>query len=246
MCSKELLLEYEKHPRFNEPIKKIIGVFGDTHIPFEHPNYLYFIQDTFKKYNVNQVICTGDLVDNHALSRHPTEPVAKSPEDELDLAISKVKLYTTAFKDVLMCEGNHDSIPHRQAATLGLSKRFMKSFSELLEIPGTWNIQEQHIIDNVLYKHGISCGGKDGALNTAIQERMSTVIGHYHGFGGVKYSANSRNIIFGMNVGCGIDISAYAFAYGKHAKYRPTLGCGIVFDDSNAIFVPMNATYFRN
>lgn len=246
MCSKELILNYEKHPRHNKPVEKITGIFGDTHIPFEHPNYLEFIKDTFKKYGVNQIVCTGDLIDNHAISRHPTEPAAKSPEDELDMAITKVKAYTTAFKNVYMCEGNHDCIPYRQAATLGLSKRFLKSFSELFELPKTWDIQEQHIIDNVLYKHGLNCGGKDGALNAAIQERMSTVIGHYHSFGGVKYSANSRNIIFGMNVGCGIDISAYAFAYGKNAKYRPTLGCGIVFNDGYALFVPMGREYFRN
>ena len=49
-----------------------------------------------------------------------------------------------------------------------------------------------------------------------------------------------------MNVGCGIDIDAYAFAYGKYDKNRPTLGCGIVFDSGNAIFVPMGKEYFRN
>lgn len=223
----------------------VTGIFSDPHIPFEHPNYLQFVKDTFKKYNVTNVVCAGDLVDNHAISRFQTETCAKGAYDELDLAIEKVKAYIKAFPKVKMCKGNHDAIPERQAATVGIGSRYLKTFHELLGLPKTWIIEDEFIIDNVLYKHGLNCLGKDGALNTAINERISTVIGHSHSFGGVKYSANKRNIIFGMNVGCGIDISAYAFAYGKNAKYRPTLGCGIVFNDSNAIFVPMGKEYFR-
>ena len=162
------------------------------------------------------------------------------------MTIARVKEYVKAFPKVKMCKGNHDDIPERQAATAGIGKRYLKSFSELMELPKTWEIADEHVIDNVLFKHGLNCCGKDGALNTAIQERMSVVIGHSHAFGGCKYSANKRDIIFGLNAGCGIDIAAYAFVYGKHAKFRPTLGCGIVFSDSNAIFVPMNSSYFRN
>jgi predicted phosphodiesterase len=222
-----------------------IGVFSDTHIPFDHPNYLQFVKDTFKKYKVGQVICTGDLVDNHAISRFQSEPSALGAYDELDRALLRVKEYVKAFPKVKLCKGNHDEIPTRQAATIGLGSRYLKSFSELLELPKTWQVEDEYIINDVLYKHGLNCMGKDGALNTAINERISTVIGHSHSFGGCKYSANKRDIIFGMNVGCGIDIEAYAFAYGKHAKYRPTLGCGIVFDSDSAIFVPMGKEYFR-
>ena len=226
--------------------EKPIGVFSDPHIPFNHPNYLQFCIDTFKQYGVGQVVCCGDLVDNHAISRHQTETCAKSPYDELDMTIAEVKKFTKAFPKVSFCTGNHDNIPERQAATLGIGTRYLKSFHDLLELPKTWVIGEEFIINNVLYKHGINCTGKNGALNTALQERMSVVIGHSHSFGGCQYSANPRNIIFGMNVGCGIDIDAYAFAYGKHSKYRPTLGCGIVFSNTSAIFVPMGAEYFRN
>lgn len=226
--------------------KRPVGIFSDPHIPFDHPNYLRFVQDTFKKYNVGQIVCLGDLVDHHAISRFQSEPCAKGAYDELDMSIERVEKYVKAFPKLKMCRGNHDAIPVRQAATVGIGERYLKSFSELLGLPKTWEIEDEFIIDNVLYKHGINCLGKDGALNTAIQERMSTVIGHSHSFGGVKYSANKRNIIFGMNAGCGIDISKYAFAYGKYDKNRPTLGCGIVFNDSNAIFVPMGSEYFRS
>lgn len=234
---------FRQRPKNSE---KPVGVFSDPHIPFDHPNYLQFVKDTFAKYKVGQVVCLGDLVDHHAMSRFQTEPCAIGAYDELDMSIKKVKKYVKAFPKVKLCKGNHDDIPKRQAASVGIGERYLKTFSEVLELPKTWEIAEEFIIDNVLYKHGLNCLGKDGALNTAIQERISTVIGHSHSFGGCKYSANKRDIIFGLNAGCGIDIAAYAFAYGKHAKFRPTLGCGIVFNDSNAIFVPMGQEYFRN
>lgn len=226
--------------------EKPVGVFSDPHIPFNHPNYLQFCIDTFKKFGVGQVVCCGDLVDHHAISRFQSEPCAKGAYDELDMSIAEVAKYVKAFPKVRMCKGNHDAIPVRQAATVGIGERYLKSYSELLHLPKTWEIADEFIINDVLYKHGINCMGKDGAINSAIQERMSTVIGHSHAFGGCKYSANKRDIIFGMNVGCGIDIDAYAFAYGKYDKNRPTLGCGIVFDSGNAIFVPMGKEFFRN
>ena len=47
-------------------------------------------------------------------------------------------------------------------------------------------------------------------------------------------------MIFGMNVGCGIDIDAYAMEYSRPFPKRPTLGCGVVLDGGRvAIFVLM-------
>ena len=215
-------------------------VFSDTHIPFDHPRYLEFLQDVYRQYNCEDVICLGDLVDNHAISRHQTEPDAIGALDEYELTVERVAEYVKAFPRVKMCLGNHCDIPARQLATIGIPSVYLKSYSELWGLPETWVIDFEYTIDDVLYKHGVNCGGKDGALNTAIQEQMSTVIGHMHSFGGCKYIANNRSLIFGMNVGCGIDIDAYAFAYGKHAKYRPTLGCGVVYNSQCGFFVPMN------
>ena len=50
---------------------------------------------------------------------------------------------------------------------------------------------------------------------------------------------NSRDAVFGINVGCGVNREAYAFAYGKYAKEKEALGCGVIFNTQSAIFVPM-------
>ena len=225
---------------------KPVGVFSDPHIPFNHPNYLQFCIDTFKQYGVGQVVCCGDLVDNHAISRHQTETCAKSPYDELKMSVAEIAKYTKAFPKCKFVMGNHDLIAVRQAATLGLGEQFLKPLPELLELPKTWEIADEFIINDVLYQHGINCNGENGAINKALKERMSIVIGHSHSRGGVRYRANKRDIIFGLDVGCGIDVGAYAFAYGKHCLDRPILGCGIVFNSASAIFVPMSAKYFRD
>jgi predicted phosphodiesterase len=221
-------------------------VFSDTHMPFNHPNYLQFLKDVYRDYNCGSVVCLGDLVDHHALSRHDSEGCAKSPYDELNMALAEVKKYVEAFPNVKMCKGNHDEIVVRQSKTLGIGERFLKSFSELYCIPDTWDIAEEHIINGVLYIHGINCGGKDGAINKATRECMSTCIGHSHAYAGCKYHANPRSLMFGMNIGCGIDINAYAFAYGMHSVDRPVIGCGVVYNSSHAEFIPMPASYFRS
>lgn len=216
-----------------------VGVFSDVHAPFDHPMYLDFLTKTFKFYGVRKVICLGDLVDFHALSKYETEPCAMGAYDELDIAINTVGKYVEEFPCLHLTLGNHDLRPARQGKSVGLGERFLTSFRNLLKLPDTWEISEDLLFEDVLYKHGEKSGGKDGALNAAIQERMSTVIGHFHGFAGCKYSANKRDMVFGMNVGCGIDSDKYAFAYGKNDKCRPIRGCGIVFNPQKALFVPM-------
>jgi hypothetical protein len=135
------------------------------------------------------------------------------------MTIVGVKRYTDAFPELDLILGNHDMRLIQQAALMNIDKRFLKSYSELFKLPRDWRIREdEYIFGSVLYKHGINCCGKDGAINAAISERMSLAMGHTHAFAGCKYSANKRNIIFGLNVGCGIDIAAYAFAYGKHDR----------------------------
>lgn len=226
--------------------KGIVGVIGDTHMPFVHPNYIHFLEDTFTKYRADLVVSIGDLVDNHAISRHQTETSAASALTEYEQARETIEQYTKVFTKVSLLLGNHDLIPQRQAATLGIPKIYTKGFKELWGLPEGWTVQEQLIIDEVLYEHGTGYTGKSGALDKAVNAMQSCVIGHSHGYGGCQYKSNSKSIVFGLNAGCGVDIDAYAFAYGKYNRNRETIGCGIVFDNSSAIFVPMGSKYFRS
>lgn len=248
-CWKEMLSHEpnlnEVHTDDSDDIFPIM-VIGDTHEPFTHPNYLQFCKDIHDEYGCKTVVHVGDMADNHYPARHDTETDAMGGTAEYLETLKGVQKWTKAFPKAKYCLGNHDRIPERQAAKMGLSSGFMKSFSEQWNLPKAWDVATQHIIGGVLFTHGLNCCGKTGAMNLAIQERMSSVIGHAHSFLSVNYNANPRDLIFGLNVGCGIDVDAYAMRYGKYFKLKPTLGCGVVMGPSEAYAIPMTEKYFRN
>ena len=221
----------------------VIGVFSDVHIPFAHPNYLAFLKDTFAEWGVEQIVCLGDLIDNHAISRFQSEPCADGAYTELSKARRMVKELTETFPEVKMCRGNHDDIAYRQAATLGIGAEFIKPFRDIYGLPMSWSLEDEYVIDGVLYTHGTGRGGKHATYNIAVDERMSVCSGHTHTGGGVNYIANKQETIFALNTGCLVDYGAYAFEYSRNAKHRPTLGCGIVLSSSEAYFVPMTGSY---
>lgn len=223
----------------------IRGVFSDTHIPFQHPNYLTFLKDTFAEWGVEEVICLGDLIDNHAISRFQSEPCADGAYLELAKAREAIKELTEAFPNVKMCRGNHDDIAYRQAKTLGIGDVFIKPFREIYGLPPTWELEDEYVIDGVLYTHGTGRGGKHATYNIAVDERMSVCSGHTHTGGGVNYIANKTETIFALNTGALIDQSAYAFEYSKYSKHRPTLGVGVVLSPHEAYFIPMTGKYLQ-
>jgi len=222
----------------NKPIDRVVGVIGDIHLPFELEGYLPFIIKNFIKHKVTDIVFIGDLIDNHAISRHINSTSAMSPVQEYELALEKVKKWTTTFPKAKLCIGNHDSIPSRQLAELGIPPLFLKDYKSLWNLPKEWEIDVEFVIDDVNYFHGLGSMSKDGALNTAIFNRISTVQGHSHSYLGCKYLANKRDTVFGMNVGCGIDVESYAMEYGKNYIKKPTLGCGVVYSSVEAYAIP--------
>ena len=221
----------------------IVGIIGDCHMPFTMKGYLQFCYDTFKLNNVNQVVMVGDLVDNHAISRFQTEVDAMGGVSEYTLAVEMIAEMAKMFPNLKLTLGNHDNIPKRQGATVGLHSGFVRSFSEAWKLPDTWEVNDEFLIDNVIYYHGLCSGGINGTLNTAIHKRHSIAIGHKHSCSGIRYDDNGYDVIFAMDVGCGIDRRAYAFAYGKEMTSKPTLSCGIVIDGIEAYVVPMGKKY---
>jgi hypothetical protein len=213
-------------------------VIADTQNPFDHRDYLRFLKAVQKKYKCAQVVHVGDEVDFHSMSDYQADPDGMSPGDELKAAIKSLQPYYKAFPEVLVCESNHTARIYKRAFKAGIPKTAIKSYSEQLEAPKGWVWDYKHEIDNVVYKHGMGYSGRDGAMNAARDELKSTVIGHLHSEAGIQYWANSEVILFGMNVGSGIDRKAYAFNYGRDSRKKPILSCGVVIK-GHPILVPM-------
>lgn len=206
---------------------KNILVIGDTHIPFEKEGYLEFCKRIHKQLKCTEVVHIGDLVDNHAISYHEHDPDGWSPADEMEEADKRLKKWFKAFPEVKLCRGNHDNLVDRKGKTVGLPRRCFAQFRDMWNLPKGWKDDFSFIIDNVTYMHGTSAG-KFAHLQHAIDNRMSTVIGHLHSTCGVEYIANERDIIFGCCVGSGIDRKSYAMAYGKPFRRKPILACGVI------------------
>jgi predicted phosphodiesterase len=206
-----------------------ILVVGDTHEPASHPMYRRFCKDMYDKYGCQAAVHIGDVVDWHAISFHAKHPELPGPKDEHKLALERVRCWRKAFPQLRVCIGNHDRRPARLAETTSIPEYFLKSYNEIWKTP-KWKWNYEYIIDGVNYYHGEGCGGINPAYTRARGSSVSIVIGHCHSAAGVKWIADKSARRFGMDVGCGLDVDRFQFAYGKHLQNRPILGVGIVID----------------
>lgn len=220
--------------------KNNVLIIGDTHEPFCKEGYLEHCLKVQKEYNCGTVVHIGDLVDNHAVSYHESDPDGRSPGDEFKAALDNCEKWYKAFSEVLICIGNHDRLPFRKAYTAGLPKNWLKSYQEMFNSPKGWKWDFVHKVNGVIYQHGTGMSGEMASINAARENRQSTVIGHLHTVSNIRFLASHKDLIFGMNVGCGIDHTKYAFAYGKENTRKPVVSCGVVINGKLPINIPMN------
>jgi len=218
-----------------------VMTIGDTHLPFDHPNYLKFLIDTYNREKPDTMVHIGDFMDLYALSRFTLDPDVQGQKPEWEASLKRAKLYYKAFPQMYWIQGNHDQRAYRQAQTVGLGKLFMKEMNKVFQCPPDWEICTSKQIDGVNYFHGVAAGGGTGWQMYSQRQGRSAVIGHIHSVGGVRYHQNVEGKqVFTMAVGCGVDDSAYAFQYGKESASKSMLGCGIVENGTVAKFIPMD------
>jgi hypothetical protein len=209
-------------------------VIGDPHEPFCLEGYMEHCLEQQKRFNCGTVICIGDIVDNHYSSFHDADPDGKGAGDELAATIKKTKEWHRVFPNAICTIGNHDAIIMRKAFSSGVSKRWIKGLSEVLEMP-TWKFVESYEHNGILYTHTL--GGN--LLIAAMARRQSTICGHLHTKAEIQWNVSKFDRIFSMQVGCGIDDKAYAFVYAKLVARKSIISCGVVLGDIPLI-APMN------
>jgi predicted phosphodiesterase len=217
-----------------------ILVIGDTHYPFMREGYLEHLMKCRKDYNCGTIIHIGDVVDNAYSSFHETNPDGHSAGDELEYAVDQLQTMYKEFPKVKVCLGNHDLIINRKAFSSGLSKRWIKGLEDVLEVPG-WNFDIEHVEHNVLFTHGTGTSGQNAAYNKALNRRMSVVQGHLHSESNIRYNVSKNDIIYGMQVGCGVDDRKYAFDYAKANPRKFIISCGVILNKGKLpILLPMD------
>jgi len=205
--------------------ERTVLVIGDLHAPFIKEGYLEFCKEMYVKHNCTSVVFTGDILDNHVVSYHESDPDGFGGAEELRLAKIQIKGFYEAFPNSKVCLGNHDALPNRKAYSNGISASWIKTIDEVLEVPN-WSFAEEWMIDGVKYIHGLGMKIRPRVMS----EMCSCVIGHYHSESEYIAFVNEKDLLFGLQVGCGMDRKSYAAAYGKHFK-KPQLSVGLVFDN---------------
>ena len=215
-------------------------VIPDVHCPCMRKGFVSFLKRTADKYQPSRVVQIGDLLDWHALSFHEKHPKHYGASQEAKDARSQISKLVKEFPKADWLLGNHDVLPERKAATLGIPPDMLKGYADYWGVP--WTVHPRFhklLIDGVIYAHGDGgAGGKFSALTQAMANFQSTVIGHFHSHAGVMWWANAGHRVFGMNVGCGIDVTKHQFEYGVRYAAKPILGCGVVVGGQMPLFVP--------
>lgn len=206
-----------------------ILTIGDTHIPYEKEGYLDFCKKQYDKYACTEVIHIGDLIDLHATSFHPSMPEAYSAGDELEYTKKKLKKWYEAFPNIKVVRGNHDDRIFRLASNSGITKHWIKDFTEVLEVPN-WEFQDHYEINNIIYTHGTGTSGATAAYRRAINMGKSVVMGHLHSEASIMYHKMGNTTLFGMIVGCGVDESSYGMNYAKNFPKKSIMSCGLVIE----------------
>lgn len=218
---------------------RVLGI-GDPHEPFCLDGYMEHCLKVYRDWKCDRVVFLGDEVDQHAMSFHEHDPDGRSAGDEHEEAKAKLRRWYKAFPRAFVCIGNHTKLPLRQARAAGITRHWMKTYNEAWGIGSGWRWGISTEIDGVLYTHGTGNSGAMAHRNLAIKKRQSVVMGHVHSHAGIAFHASERDLLFGLNVGCGIDADVYAMEYGRDYNDKPIIACGVVVDGFYPHLVPMN------
>ena len=202
----------------------------DLHIPYHHKKTFDFIEFLLDKYNPTMVICIGDEVDSHSLSFHASDPDLDQSGGELEAAQSYINRLYEYIPNMYLLHSNHGSMVYRKAKEHGISRQYIKQYSDVLGTP-TW----QWFLDlTITLPNGqqVYChhGKSANVLRLSQTMGMCAVQGHYHEQAGISYWSNPNQLMWGMQLGCLIDRKSLAFAYNNVNLKRPVLSAGVIIE----------------
>lgn len=197
-------------------------IISDLHIPFEHKDALAFCKDIKDKWDCTDIVFVGDVLDLHFSSYHGVSSRASSADQELALAKEAIKEWYYAFPEAKVCLGNHDRIIYRKAEDEGISNEWIKSPSEVLDVPN-WKFNMHWEFPNFVVTHGTD--GKNMKAKLYKYGNKSIVQGHYHTESKIEYVNEGT---WTMQLGALIDKKAYAFEYARNTSRNTILSVGVV------------------
>lgn len=213
-------------------------IVSDNQEPYGATRAIQFAKHVQNHFNIPDENCyhVGDENDCfHGGSYPKGGDYPHTPTGEIKAAIDRQKEWYAAFPFMNLAISNHGLRWLKKASFAEIPSQLLRQYREVFQAPEGWQWKEEWIVNckqPFRIIHGMGYSGKDGARNAALDAGMSTCIGHLHSHAGIAYmkTQGRQNLIWGMNVGCLIDIEAYVFKYGKYSRAQPCLGLGVVLD----------------
>lgn len=218
-----------------------ILVIPDIHAPYQHPDTLAFLTAVRDAFSPDLVVNLGDELDFHALSFHDSDPNLDSAGAELEKGKLFMQEFYREFPQLLVCHSNHGSMTYRKAKAHGIPVQMIKKYREVIfpehgapEWSWAYGWRIETPLGVTMFKHQSS----GDVVGDAAHNQCNLVVGHEHGKFAVNYAASAAHLYYGMYSGCLIDKDAMAFAYGKHSKNKPIIGCSVILE-GRPMLIPM-------
>lgn len=222
------------------------GIVSDPQGPYQHPEFLKFIAEVEREFRIPKLNwgCVGDEAEAAFASTFIKSP--DSPHTgkfELNSLKELIKEWGKKYPYMRLCYSNHGARPYKRALEAGLPSEFIRSWAEVLGAPKGWKWAKNWTIKTrkpFVLEHGHKWTGINGARNAAVNNGISTIIGHNHAYAAIQWIRTEvGGQHFGMNVGALIDVEAVCFDYDKDNKFLPVLGIGVVVDGgTRPIWIP--------
>lgn len=206
--------------------KDNVLVISDLHSPYDLDDYLSFCRYNQERFRCGTVVFIWDIIDFQSISYHEKLPEELNPKWELALARQRLQDWYKTFPKAIVCMGNHDLLPYRNAKTAGLMREFIKNENEIFEAPDGYTFLNEIELNDVIYTHWTQWD----AFTKCVAEGKSLVQWHLHTKAWVQWHRNRNGQIFGMQVGTGIDFNRRTFDYARTSAFKPVLGCWVVLD----------------
>lgn len=118
--------------------KESFLVISDMHIPYHHKDTFDFLLALDAEYNFDNILCVGDMVDNHRGSYHESEPGSYDEETEYTMAQEALQELQELFPKMVIVTGNHDEIPVRKLKTCGLPSSMLSDYNSIYGLNKGW------------------------------------------------------------------------------------------------------------
>ena len=186
--------------------------------------------DAKKFYSLSKLTFVGGSLIMHG-GQNPLEPAREGNYILYGPYINNFKDLEKLFPKQYVMDSNHGSLVFRKATRYGLPHEVFKSYNHMLGVGKGWTWHEDLILKASNGQKLYFCHGKyKDVLKVAQQYGMCTIQGHYHTLFKIDYWSNPNELLWGMQVGCLVNMKSLAFEYNKLQKSRPVIGTGVIID----------------